>query len=255
MFVPTMFPAEAILWGTMIYFAVCLLLRIILKRQAGKVALSDLLVIVLVAGVCRNPLVRDAYSIPDGLMVIAVILFWSFAVDWLSYRSRFVHGLFHSPPIPLIRNGQVLYENLRRELMTEERLCAKLREHGVTDPRQVAEAYMEGDGKVSVIKKEEMPRHDGAAEADTSAAANGRPAARHECVSPAVSRPENYPAEAGDSSVEVETFLRAAKHIQERIAWQERQITAYQAEVAGLKDALARHGLRTQQEAHSFPAP
>src|SRR4051812_49762845 len=101
LFTPEMSLPEILIRGTVIYLALCLLLRVVLKRQAGKVALSDLLVVALVAGVCRNPLVRDTKSIPDGLAIVTTVLAWSYAVDWLSYRFRTVHRLMHPQPVPL----------------------------------------------------------------------------------------------------------------------------------------------------------
>jgi uncharacterized membrane protein YcaP (DUF421 family) len=161
LFAPEMSLPEVLVRGTLVYVSLCLLLRVVLKRQAGKVALSDLLVVSVVAGVCRNPLVRDAYSVTDGLLVVATVLAWSFALDWMSYNVPAVHRLLHAPPVPLVRDGQVLPENLRRELMTFEQLCCKLRREGLKEPAQAAEAWMEGDGHVSVIPKEaeRWPRH------------------------------------------------------------------------------------------------
>jgi uncharacterized membrane protein YcaP (DUF421 family) len=96
-------------------------------------SLSDLLVVTLVAGVCRNPLAKDAYSIPDALLVITVVLAWSYTVDWLCYYSPLIHDLMHPSPVVLIEDGKILYENLRRELMTEQQLRAQLRLNGVGD--------------------------------------------------------------------------------------------------------------------------
>src|SRR5436305_14944567 len=93
LFAPEMSLPEILVRGTLIYLAICLLLRVFLKRQAGKLSLSDLLVVTLVAGVCRNPLVRDAYSVTDGVLVVMTILAWSYAVDWICYRSRRVRWL------------------------------------------------------------------------------------------------------------------------------------------------------------------
>src|SRR4051794_24969505 len=81
LFTPTMSLPEVLIRGALVYVAVVLLLRVVLKRQAGKVSLSDLLVVTLVAGVCRNPLVRDAYSVPDGVLMVATILGTSYLVD------------------------------------------------------------------------------------------------------------------------------------------------------------------------------
>ena len=151
MFTPEMSLPEILIRGTLIYLALCLLLRVVLKRQAGKISLSDLLVVTLVAGVCRNPLVRDAYSIPDGLLVIATVLFWSYAMDWLSFYVPLIHKVLHPKPVPLIRDGVILKDNLKGELLTENQLRCKLRRKGINDPRLVAEAWMEGDGRVSVV--------------------------------------------------------------------------------------------------------
>src|SRR5258708_31524846 len=105
LFLPEMSLVEILIRGTFIYLALCLLLRVVLKRQAGKVSMSDLLVVSLVAGVCRNPLVKDAYSVTDGVLVVATILGWSFLLDWLSYRFAFIHAIMHAPPVLLIRDG------------------------------------------------------------------------------------------------------------------------------------------------------
>src|SRR5438132_2236526 len=86
LFVPQMSLAEMVIRGVCIYLAVCVLMRLVLKRQAGKVGLGDLLVVTLVAGVCRNPLAADKYAIPDGLGVISVILLCSYGVDWLAFH-------------------------------------------------------------------------------------------------------------------------------------------------------------------------
>jgi uncharacterized membrane protein YcaP (DUF421 family) len=44
---------------------------------------------------------------------------------------------------------------MERELITEEDLMTQVRKQGVDDILQVEKAYLEGDGHISVIKKEE----------------------------------------------------------------------------------------------------
>src|ERR1700751_3042027 len=122
MFIPDMSLPEILIRGTLVYLSIVLALRVILKRQAGKVALSDLLVVAVVAGVARNPLVRDAYSITDGMLVILTVLFWSSALDWLSYYSPFIHNLLHPKPVALICDGVVLSAHLQQELITQTQL-------------------------------------------------------------------------------------------------------------------------------------
>ena len=44
---------------------------------------------------------------------------------------------------------------MRQELVTEEELMGQLREQGLDDPKKVKEAYLESNGKFSVVQYEE----------------------------------------------------------------------------------------------------
>ena len=48
----------------------------------------------------------------------------------------------------------MLRRNMRRELVTEDELMSQVRLHGCDDLSQVKEAYMEGDGRISVILRD-----------------------------------------------------------------------------------------------------
>jgi uncharacterized membrane protein YcaP (DUF421 family) len=161
LFRPEMSLLEVLIRGVVVYITLCLLLRIILKRQAGKIGLADLLVVTIVSGVCRNPLVRDAYSLPDGLAVVVVVLCLSYSLDFLCYYSPRIHALLHPSPVVLIRDGAIDKESLRHELMTEAQLLSQLRQHGLQTPVRVAAATLEGSGQVSVILRTPQPASDG----------------------------------------------------------------------------------------------
>lgn len=237
---PKMSVLEMLLRGTGIYVALCVLLRVVLKRQAGKIGLSDLLVVTIVAGVCRNPLVRDAYSIPDGLGVVCVVLGGSYALDWLSYYSRWVHKLLHPEPVVLVRDGAVQKDRLRRELMTESQLCSQLRRHGVADPGKVSLATMESSGEVSVLLKSKEP-------------SPPEPAERPDCLSNGAVPRDNgaafranghAPAPTSAAESDVDEFLQAADRLRDKVAWHEAQIAEHRRAVAELKGVLASRGVR-----------
>ncbi len=57
-----------------------------------------------------------------------------------------------SSPVRLVRNGRVVTENLRRELISPEDLHSKRRLHGVENLTDVRDAWLEPDGEISVIK-------------------------------------------------------------------------------------------------------
>ncbi|HSK08850.1 MAG TPA: YetF domain-containing protein [Vicinamibacterales bacterium] len=155
LFVPQTPLLETLIRGTLVYLGLFLLLRLVLKRQSGAVGLTDLLVIVLIADAAQNAMADDYRSIPDGLLLVTVIVFWSHALDWLGYRFPALNRLVHPPPLPLVRDGLMLRRNMRRELITETELKSQLREQGVADLGQVKVACMEGDGRISVVRVDE----------------------------------------------------------------------------------------------------
>lgn len=153
-FVPDTPLVEIFVRGTAVYLTLFLLLRLVLKRQSGTVGITDLLVVVLIADAAQNAMASDYKSLPDGLFLVATIVFWSYALDWLGYRYKWMRWLVHPSPLELIRDGKVLWGNLRKELIPLEELKSQLREQGIEDLAQVKSARMEGDGHVSVVTKE-----------------------------------------------------------------------------------------------------
>ncbi len=153
-FLPSISPLEIIVRGTLVYLIIFFLLRVVLKREAGELGIADLLVLVLIADAAQNAMAGAYTSLPDGILLVATIIFWSYALDWLGYHSPRLQRLLHPPPLLLVRDGQMLRRNMRRELVTEEELRSHLREQGVDDLQQVKAAYMESDGRISVIARE-----------------------------------------------------------------------------------------------------
>jgi uncharacterized membrane protein YcaP (DUF421 family) len=154
-FVPSLPLLEIFIRGTVVYLALFLLLRLVLKRQSGNMGVTDLLVVVLIADAAQNAMASDYKSVPDGLLLVSTIVFWSYALDWLSYHFPRFGRFIHPPALELIRNGQVNRINLRKELITIDELKEQLREQGIDDVKEVKRACMEGDGRISVVKFDE----------------------------------------------------------------------------------------------------
>jgi len=150
---PTMSLGEVILRGTMIYWFIFLLIRFVMKREASPISIADLLVIVIIADAAQNAMAGSYQSVTEGAVLIVTIFFWNYAIDWLGYHFSFFNRLQNLPPLLLVKNGSILKDNLRKELITNDELMSKLREKGVTDLSQISEVYMESDGQISIIQK------------------------------------------------------------------------------------------------------
>ena len=154
LFVPDTPLLQVFVRGTVIYIVIFFLVRIIPNRQVGGVGMNDLLLIVLIASAATNALAGDYKSITNGVVLVATLVFWSYLFNWAAHRFPALHRLFDPMPKPLIKDGQVQRDTMRRELITEEELIGKLRRQGITEVEQVQEAHVESDGQVSVVERE-----------------------------------------------------------------------------------------------------
>lgn len=145
---------ENVIRASSIYLMLVLLLRFLPNRKSGSLGPSDLLVIVLLATVVTGALNRDVSSITDAVVMVATIVAWSFITDILAHRVPALRQLVFSAPVEVVRDGEVLFRNLRREFMTDEELRAQLRLQGIEDEADVAHAYIEHDGRMSVIRRD-----------------------------------------------------------------------------------------------------
>lgn len=151
MLVPTDSPIALVVRGTLMYLFIVAGFRLF-RRDAGSISMSDLLVVVLIADAAQNGMAGEYKSVTEGAVVVGTIFAWNYVLDWLAYRSRFVHWLLHPPPMPLVENGQIRYRNLRSQSITRSDLLEQLREQGVDDPQMVKLCVLESDGRISVIR-------------------------------------------------------------------------------------------------------
>jgi uncharacterized membrane protein YcaP (DUF421 family) len=146
-------PLEIFVRGTVTYFALFLMLRVLLKRESGTTGVTDLLVIVLIADAAQNAMSGQYTSITDGVLLVAVIMGWSFALDFIAYHVPAAARVIRPQPLLLVRNGRILHRNLRRELLTVDELRGQLREQGVENVSRIRSARMESDGQISVTTR------------------------------------------------------------------------------------------------------
>jgi uncharacterized membrane protein YcaP (DUF421 family) len=135
------------------YLAIFLLLRFLPKRQTGSLSTPDILLIVLLADAAQNAMANEYRSVTEGIALVCTIIFWNFAIDWLEFHVPALGKWLQPSQLLLIKDGQVLRKHLRQELITMDELMSHLREEGVSRPDEVAEAYVEPDGSISVKKK------------------------------------------------------------------------------------------------------
>ena len=95
-------------------------------------------------------------SVTGGLFAAALLLGFGIVISWLSMRSRRLDELLQGSAKILIHDGKVNGAMMRQMRMTDEELRAKLHEHGLMNVRDVARAFIEADGQITIVKQSEL---------------------------------------------------------------------------------------------------
>ncbi|GAB4045609.1 DUF421 domain-containing protein [Spirosoma litoris] len=152
MFTPSMSLWEIGVRGTITYWFCFAYIRFF-RRGAGQLGISDLLLITLISDASQNSMAGEYTSVTEGFVLVGILVFWDYAINWLGYRSVFFSKIGEPEPVLLIKNGVMQRQNMKKELITPTELTGMLREQGVDDMANVKACYIEGSGNISVISK------------------------------------------------------------------------------------------------------
>ena len=78
---------ELFLRGTIMYLAIFVLLRVVVRRHLGGIGMTDILVIVLIAEVTGNGISENFQSIGESLVLVLTVLLWSTLIEWAQTRQ------------------------------------------------------------------------------------------------------------------------------------------------------------------------
>ncbi|MFC5496404.1 DUF421 domain-containing protein [Caenimonas terrae] len=148
----SMNPLELIARGSLMYWFLFLLFRFVLRRDAGSIAIADVLLLVLIADASQNAMAGGYETVTDGIVLVLTIAGWNWLIDWLAFHFDWVRRLVAARPLTLISQGKVHLRNMRKEMISQDELMAALREQGIEKVDQVKLAVMESDGQISVVK-------------------------------------------------------------------------------------------------------
>ena len=151
MFVPAESILSTLIRGTIMYLGMFALLRIF-RRQAGSISIADLLLLVVIADAAQHGMAGEAKSITEAIVLIGVIIFWDYFIDWLGFKSVIMAKVLEPQPVLMIKNGRMIRKNMDRELITEDELMSQLRQQGIEDISEVKECCLESNGEFSIIR-------------------------------------------------------------------------------------------------------
>ena len=114
----------------------------------------ELLTMLILARTVGPAITSNDSSLTTAAVAACTLVGLTVVIDRIVFRSRGAERLVEGRPIPLVRDGRVIVDNLAREHLTEQQLRSALRSENIAGPEEVEAAYLEPSGKISVIPKD-----------------------------------------------------------------------------------------------------
>lgn len=144
---------EFVLRAVAVYVVVLLMLRIVGKRTVGQYTPFDLVVVVLLGTAVQNSLIGDDISLLGGLLLAATLLALNWVVGLLGARSLRFDRLIEGRPVILAKDGEIFFEQLRRQCIGQEDFDIAMRKADCRDPTEIHLAVLETSGEISILKQ------------------------------------------------------------------------------------------------------
>lgn len=148
--------SELIIRATTVFLVLFLLFKIWGKKHIGEMAPFDFVILLIMSEALQNSLISNESSITGGLIVVTTLMLLATFMGLLSYHFRSAEKFLEGTPKVLIRNGKLMEDILQKEKISIAELLESIRENGVLNLQDIALAMLEANGKISVIKKENV---------------------------------------------------------------------------------------------------
>jgi uncharacterized membrane protein YcaP (DUF421 family) len=137
-----------------IYLFIIIFIRLFGKKELAQLSVVDLVFILLISNAVQNAMVGTDSTLTGGLVAAGSLFLVNYLFKFVIYRFPQFGKLIQGGPLLLVYKGQVNLKNLDRARITIEELKEAIREHGVSEIREVDLAVLEMDGNISILSNE-----------------------------------------------------------------------------------------------------
>jgi len=141
-----------LVYRTVIMFTIVVVgMRLMGKRQMGELELNELVVAVMISELAAVPIVEKDVHLMHGIVPVISLLACELFISFVSLKNLHFRSLVSGKPSILVKEGQIVQKEMRRNRFTVDELTEELRRQGVTDLAKIRYAILETDGNLNTI--------------------------------------------------------------------------------------------------------
>ena len=146
---------ESVFRGVTIYLFLWLIFRVSGKRTLAQTSPFELVLLLIISEVTNQAMVDSDHSITNAMLLIMTLVGMSILLSVIKHYSPAASRWFEGLPLPLVRDGKVLDENLDKTRVDEVDILMSARfNQGVERMEDIKDATVENDGEISIVPKE-----------------------------------------------------------------------------------------------------
>lgn len=149
---PPLFLFEVLFRTLLIYAYALLLLRWLGSRTIGQLSTVEFLLVIALGSAVGDGMFYPDVPLIHALLVVTIVVLANKGLDLLIARFKRAERLIDGQPQEVIRAGVIDRRFLASSALGSSELFQQLREHGVDQLGQVALAYIETDGRLTVFR-------------------------------------------------------------------------------------------------------
>ncbi|WP_025028401.1 DUF421 domain-containing protein [Caldalkalibacillus mannanilyticus] len=138
-----------------IYFFIMVIMRIMGKREIGKLSIFDLVVSIMIAELAVISLESTMIPMFHSLVPIIVLFIIQITMSYISLKSQKIRDIVDGKPSIIVEHGKLKESEMKKQRYNLDDLLLQLRENKIHSLSQVEFAILEPSGKLTVFPKEE----------------------------------------------------------------------------------------------------
>ena len=127
------------------------------KREIGELGVLDLTISILIGQLVAVSIENYKDSVLLTILPILVLVLIEVISSKLSINNRKFNKIVDGKPTIIIDQGRLIYKNMNKERYTIDDLLMNLRSEGISSIDEVKYAFLETNGKLSIIKNSINP--------------------------------------------------------------------------------------------------
>lgn len=147
---------EVVYESIILLFSGVILLRFAGRKSISQLTIAQTVIMISIGSLIIQPIVEK--SIYKTILAAATFIMFLVVMEYLQLKFNKVEKLLKGHAVPVIVDGQLLEDNLRKLRLTVDQLEIRLRQQGIASIKDVKMVTFESNGQIGVeLKREARP--------------------------------------------------------------------------------------------------